>query len=222
MKMKIAPSVMCADLMELGNDLRELTEAGVEYFHWDIMDGEFVPNFSMSPDIIKAARQVTDVLFDVHLMIQQPERYVQLFAEAGADIIAVHVEATTHLHRTLQRIKETGAKAAVALNPATPLSTIEYILEDVDMVVIMTVNPGFAGQKLIPATLEKIMQLRRILDNKGVTNIDIQVDGNVSFENAVKMKSNGANVFVAGTSSVFKKGLTLKEGVAKMREYLAE
>jgi ribulose-phosphate 3-epimerase len=222
MKMKIAPSVMCANLMELGNDLRELTEVGVEYFHWDIMDGEFVPNFSMSPDIIKAARQVTDVPFDVHLMIQQPERYVQLFAEAGADIIAVHVEATTHLHRTLQRIKETGAKAAVALNPATPLSTIEYILEDVDMVVIMTVNPGFAGQKLIPATLEKIMQLRRILDNKGVTNIDIQVDGNVSFENAVKMKSNGANVFVAGTSSVFKKGLTLKEGVAKMREYLAE
>lgn len=213
----VSPSMMCADALNLGADAVQLDHAGVQYFHYDIMDGDFVPNFMLGPDVIKAVRKVSGVPADIHLMVNHPERHLHLLDLRAGDIVAVHQESTIHLQRTLAAIKATGAKAAVALNPATPLCTLEDVLDDIDMVVIMTVNPGFAGQKLVPATLPKITRLRRMLDEKGLSHVRIEVDGNVSFENAVKMRAAGADLFVAGTSAVFREG-GIEQNMQKLLE----
>lgn len=202
----VSPSMMCADALNLGADAVALEKAGVQYFHYDVMDGDFVPNFMLGPDVIKAVRKVSKVPADIHLMVKNPERHLHLFDLRAGDVVSVHQESTIHLQRTLAAIRQTGAQAAVALNPATPLCTIEDVLPDIDMVLLMTVNPGFAGQKLVPQTLVKITRLRKMLDESGYPHVRIEVDGNVSFENAVKMRAAGADLFVAGTSAVFREG----------------
>ena len=202
----VSPSMMCADALNLGADAVALEKAGVQYFHYDVMDGDFVPNFMLGPDVIKAVRKVSKVPADIHLMVKNPERHLHLFDLRAGDVVSVHQESTIHLPRTLAAIRQTGAQAAVALNPATPLCTIEDVLPDIDMVLLMTVNPGFAGQKLVPQTLAKITRLRKMLDESGYPHVRIEVDGNVSFENAVKMRAAGADLFVAGTSAVFREG----------------
>ncbi len=196
---------MCADLLNLAEQVRYLEEGGADYLHFDIMDGHFVPNFTFGPDILKAVDKISTLTKDVHLMIENPELYIQMFVDAGGDILTVHVEACTHLHRTLSQIREKGAKAAVALNPATPLESIEYVLEDVDMVLIMTVNPGFAGQRFIPAMVEKVEELSKLVEERGL-NIDIEVDGNINERTIKLLKAAGANVFVGGSSSIFQPG----------------
>lgn len=214
---KISASLMCADFLNLGKVIEELELAKVELLHFDIMDGHFVPNFTMGPDILKSIRGKTDIPFDTHLMVYEPEKYINAFVEAGSDIIVIHTEACKHLHRTIELIKNAGALAGVAVNPATPLSALDYILEDIYMVLIMAVDPGFAGQKMIPNSLRKIKELSDRIKSAGL-DVHIQVDGNVSFENAPKMVSAGADILVAGTSSVFKKGMTISDGVKTLRE----
>lgn len=202
MMYKLSPSILSADMGNLAEDIKKITEAGTQYIHVDVMDGMFVPNISFGFPILKAVRKVTDKVLDVHLMIADPDRYIDAFYEAGADIICVHAEACTHLHRTVQHIKQLGAKAAVALNPATPLSVLDYVLEDLDMVLIMSVNPGFGGQKFIPSSIKKIKELRSILEERGLEHIELEVDGGVTLDNLEEIKEAGANVFVAG-SAVF-------------------
>jgi len=207
---------MCADLCNIERDVRALEEAGVDWLHFDIMDGRFVPNITLGPDFVRAVRAVSDLPLDVHLMVEEPERYLPEFLEAGSDILAIHVEATRHVRTTLRAIREAGARAGLCLNPATPLDAVEYAADLVDMLVIMTVDPGFAGQKLIPSTLPKIAAAKKLVNAHG-REAEIQVDGNVSFEHAPKMVAQGATVLVAGTSSVFQKGLTIEQGVQRLR-----
>lgn len=202
MMYKLSPSILSADMGNLAEDIKTITEAGTQYIHVDVMDGMFVPNISFGFPILKAVRKMTDKVLDVHLMIADPDRYIDAFYEAGADIICVHAEACTHLHRTVQHIKQLGAKAAVALNPATPLSVLDYVLEDLDMVLVMSVNPGFGGQKFIPSSIRKIKELRSMLDERGLDHIELEVDGGVTLDNLREIKEAGANVFVAG-SAVF-------------------
>lgn len=213
---RICASLACADFLHLERDLVALESAGVDYLHIDVMDGCFVPNFALSPDIMRAARRATTLPLDVHLMVARPERYLETFVEAGAGILVVHQEASVHLQRTLSRIRGLGARAGLALNPATSLHTLDYVLEDIDLLLIMTVNPGFAGQKLVPSALQKIADARSMFDARGLAT-DIQVDGNVSFANVPHMASAGANFFVGGTSSIFQPGITISEGVRRLR-----
>lgn len=218
---KIAPSLMCIDFADLTGTIRKLEEARVEYLHFDIMDGSFVPNFTLGPDFLRAVRKLSDTPFDIHLMVQQPEKHIDLFDLRPGDLVSVHAESTVHLQRTLQKIKNTGAKACVALNPATPIYALDYVLEDIDAVLIMTVNPGYAGQKLVPATIKKIADTRKYLDLHGRQDIQIEVDGNVSFENAKKMYAMGADIFVAGTSSLFIKGRDILACAEELRNNIA-
>lgn len=199
---KIAPSILSADFSRLGQEIKKAEEGGADLIHLDVMDGKFVPNITIGPPVIKYLRKVTKLPFDVHLMIDEPERYIKEFVDSGADIITVHQEATVHLHRIIQQIKSYGIKAGVALNPSTPLSSIEYVIEDIDMVLIMTVNPGFGGQKFISSMEKKIEKLRDLINEKNL-NIDIEVDGGIKLENADKVVKCGANVLVAG-SAIFK------------------
>jgi ribulose-phosphate 3-epimerase len=215
---KIAPSIMCADFRHLEENIKALEQSGVEYLHFDIMDGSFVPNFTLGPDLMKSVREITDIPFDIHLMISNPENHIHLFDIRPNDIVSVHVESTCHLQRALQKIKDYGAKASVALNPASPLYSIENVLDDIEVVLIMTVNPGFAGQKLVPATIKKIASVKRYLIEKDYRNIEIEVDGNISYENARKTREAGADIFVAGTSSLFIKGVDLSASVEKLRK----
>jgi ribulose-phosphate 3-epimerase len=199
---KLAPSILSADFANLGRDVRALHDAGVDYIHIDIMDGGFVPVITFGSQLVKAIRKYSDKVFDVHLMVNNPDAHIKNFVEAGADIISVHAESCVHLHRTIQCIKNYGLKAGVVLNPSTPLSSIEYILEDVDMVLIMSVNPGYGGQKFIDSAIRKISALREMINSRGL-NTDIEVDGGITFENVQEVIRAGANVIVAG-SSVFK------------------
>ncbi|MBW6511419.1 MAG: ribulose-phosphate 3-epimerase [Desulfuromonadaceae bacterium] len=198
---KIAPSILSADFSRLGEEIKAVEAAGADYIHIDVMDGHFVPNITIGPLIVSAARKVTRLPLDVHLMIANPDRYIPAFAEAGADIIVVHQEATAHLHRTVQLIKSCGKRAGVAINPATPVSTLEVILDDLDLVLVMTVNPGFGGQSFIPSGLEKITALRGEIDRRG-RSIELEVDGGVKVDNIATIAAAGADVFVAG-SAVF-------------------
>ncbi|HPQ67489.1 MAG TPA: ribulose-phosphate 3-epimerase [bacterium] len=198
--MIVAPSILSADFARLGDEVRALADAGADWIHVDVMDGLFVPNITIGQPVVRALRQETDLPLDVHLMIEDPARYVQEFADAGADWITVHVEACKHLHRCLQQIHAAGKKAGVSLNPATPLAMIEHVLDSVDMVLLMSVNPGFGGQQFIPSALEKVQTLRTMLDDVGFDDVHIQVDGGVGPHNARALARAGATVLVAGNA----------------------
>ena len=211
---KISPSILSADFARMGEDTVRLEKAGADLIHVDVMDGAFVPNITFGQPMVAALKKVTSVPLDVHLMIEKPERYVEEFADAGADIITVHAEATTHLQRTLQLIRGKGKKAGVVLNPATSLTALDYVYDDVDMILLMSVNPGFGGQSFIPAVLQKIKDLKKIIDDKKLS-IDIEIDGGVNFKNAAAIKAAGANVLVAG-SAVFGAD-DLQQAISKLR-----
>jgi len=198
---KLAPSILSADFSKLGDEIKLVSNAGCDYIHIDVMDGQFVQNITLGPPIIKSVRKSSDKVFDVHLMIEKPERFITDFVDAGADIITIHQEATVHLHGTIQLIKKQGIKAGVSLNPSTPIETLEYVIEELDMVLIMTVNPGFGGQTFIPGMLDKIKKLVAFREAKGL-NFEIQVDGGVSLNNLKEVLDAGADVVVAG-SAVF-------------------
>jgi ribulose-phosphate 3-epimerase len=198
---KIAPSILSADFAKLGDEIRAIDAGGADYVHVDVMDGHFVPNITIGPLVVDAIRPVTDLPLDVHLMIENPDLYIPEFAKAGADIIVVHAEAATHLHRSIQLIKSLGKKAGVSLNPATSLSALEVILPDIDLALLMTVNPGFGGQSFIETCLPKISALRKMIDALGKP-IELEVDGGVKVDNIEQIAAAGADVFVAG-SAVF-------------------
>ena len=212
---KLAPSILSADFARLLEDVKKVEKAGCEYLHIDVMDGHFVPNITLGPGIVKSLRKDVNMVFDAHLMIENPDNYIKEFADAGCDIIVVHQEACTHLHRTIQNIKSHGIKAGVALNPATPIETIKYVLQDVDMVLLMSVNPGFGGQSYIPVVTEKRKELKALIDKMNL-DIDIEVDGGVKPSNIAEVVNAGANVIVAG-SAIFNAG-NIDEAVKSLRE----
>ena len=216
-KKQISPSVMCADFMNLAECIKDFERNGIEYLHVDIMDGHFVPNFTLGTDFCKILKRESSIPLDIHLMVECPEDKLSWFDFGEGDYVAVHYESTCHLQRCLALIKARGAKTMVAINPATPIEVLRWVLPDLDAVLLMTVNPGFAGQKLVPQCIEKIKELRRYLDENGYGSVEIEVDGNVSFENARLMSDAGADIFVAGTSSLFKVGVPMDESVKKMR-----
>jgi ribulose-phosphate 3-epimerase len=217
-KVKLGASVACANMARLEDDLRQLSGSGIDSLHIDIMDGRFVNNFALDFSIMEAIGRIVDLPLDCHLMIEEPDRYIGHAAARGAEYIAIHYEATRHAQKALQQIRETGAKAAIALNPATPVHCLEYILDDIDVVTIMTVNPGAAGQRLIPAMLRKIGDTRRMLDAAGYPSVEIQVDGNVSFAHIPAMVEAGATMLVGGTSSVFHKDYSIPDAVHAVRQ----
>ena len=212
---KLAPSILSADFARLLEDVKKVEKAGCEYLHIDVMDGHFVPNITLGPGIVKSLRKDVNMVFDAHLMIENPDNYIKEFADAGCDIIVVHQEACTHLHRTIQNIKSHGIKAGVALNPATPIETIKYVLQDVDMVLLMSVNPGFGGQSYIPVVTEKIKELKALIDEMNL-DIDIEVDGGVKPSNIAEVVNAGANVIVAG-SAIFNAG-NIDKAVKSLKE----
>ncbi len=218
-KIKLAPSILSADFSRLGEQVEEVARAGADYIHLDVMDGHFVPNISFGPAVVEAVRGVTKMPLDVHLMISKPENYVARFAESGADIITVHVEACLHLHRTVQQIKDLKVKAGVALNPATPLISIEEILPMVDLVLLMSVNPGFGGQKFIPESFGKIRALREALDENRL-KAEIEVDGGIGPENIAAIVNAGARVIVAG-AAVFNNKESATRALLRLRKAAA-
>jgi ribulose-phosphate 3-epimerase len=218
---KVSPSLMCADLGHLEDSLRQLEAAGADMLHIDLADGHFVPNLLLGPDLVRWLRPLTALPLDVHLMVENPDCYVERMAEIGVDFLAVHAEACRHLDRTLTQIGEHGMQAGVALNPATPLAACEYVLERLDFVLLMTVNPGFAGQKLVASAIRRIHDCRALLDRHG-RKIPIMVDGNVSFEHIPRMVAAGADILVAGTSSWFSRGASLAVNVQQTQQAIAE
>ena len=212
---KLAPSILSADFATLLEDVNKVEKAGCEYLHIDVMDGHFVPNITLGPAIVKSLRKDVNMVFDTHLMIENPDDYIKDFVDAGSDLIVVHAEACRHLHRTIQNIKSYNVKAGVALNPATSIESIKHIIEDVDMVLIMTVNPGFGGQSFIESMLEKIKELKQLIDDKNL-NVDIQVDGGIKPDNIHKVVEAGANIIVAG-SAIFNSE-NIEETVSLMRK----
>ena len=214
-QIKLAPSILSADFARLGEQIAEVAKAGADYIHIDVMDGHFVPNITIGAPVVACIRPLTSLPLDVHLMIEHPERYIPDFANSGADIITVHVEACPHLYRTIQSIKELQVKAGVSLNPATPLSSIEEIMHLVDLILIMSVNPGFGGQSFIPATLPKIANARKMLDDRKL-NAELEVDGGVTVDNTLSIVKAGANVLVAG-NSIFRAKEGIKQALQKIR-----
>lgn len=219
-RIRIAPSVMCADLCNLEKDIQGLEKSGIDLLHFDLMDAHFVPNMPIGLTLIQQLRQKTDCDFDIHLMVEDNDFFVNAVANIGVQQIAVHAESATHLDRTLSVIQEYDIKAGVALNPATPLSAISYVIDRLDFVLIMTVNPGFAGQKIVPATLQKISDCKAFLDKYGV-NLPIEVDGNVSFENIPKMVAAGADILVGGSSSVFHTTGSRAENIQRIHQAIS-
>jgi ribulose-phosphate 3-epimerase len=215
----IAPSILSADFSKLGAEIKSVEDAGADWIHVDVMDGHFVPNITIGPLIVEAARRATSLPLDVHLMIENPERYIADFAKAGADLISVQVEACIHLNRTIQMIKESGLRAGVVLNPSTPLSDIEWILEDIDFIMIMSVNPGFGGQSFIPSSLDKISALRRMIQDRGLATL-IEIDGGVNEKTIKNISDAGADVFVAG-SAIFK-SIDYQKTISKFRALIGK
>ncbi|RKG68098.1 ribulose-phosphate 3-epimerase [Corallococcus sp. CA054B] len=196
---RISPSLLSCDFSRLGEEVRAIEAAGADWVHVDVMDGRFVPNLTLGPVIVEAIKRVATKPLDVHLMIVEPEKYVEAFVKAGADVLTVHQEVSPHLHRTLQSIRQAGAKPSVVLNPGTPLSAIEEVLGDVDMVLLMSVNPGFGGQSFIESTVDKVRRLRAMLDARGLKDVDIEVDGGINAQTAKRVVDAGATVLVAGS-----------------------
>ena len=220
-KVLIAPSLMCADMGYVAEEIRRLEETGCEWLHFDIMDAHFVPNMPLGLRLLEDVRKLTDLPFDVHLMVQDHDFFINLIAPIGVEYVSVQVESAVHLDRTLQLVKSGGAKAGAALNPATPLSALDYVVGHLDYVLIMTVNPGYAGQTLVPSALRKIADARAYLLEQGL-DIPIQVDGNVSFEHIPRMVAAGADVLVAGSSSVYHKDGSRQENVSRVRECIVQ
>jgi ribulose-phosphate 3-epimerase len=219
MSIKIAPSILSADFARLGEQVQEAVDAGVGYIHIDVMDGHFVPNLSFGALVVEAVKPITSaagVVLDVHLMIERPEALIPDFIRAGADNITVHVETCPHLHRTIHQIKEGGINAGVTLNPATPLSTLEEILPEVDLILVMSVNPGFGGQSYILTSTQKLAKLRHMLDERGLTHVEIEVDGGISVENASEVTEAGATILVAG-SAIFNDRGSIAENINALR-----
>jgi len=216
---RIAPSILSADFSKLGEEVREVEACGADLIHCDVMDGHFVPNITIGPMVIKALSKVTKLPLDVHLMIEKPERYIKEFIEAGSKMLTIHVEATTHLQRHIQHIKEQGVKAGVSLNPSTPLEALDYILSEADFVLIMTVNPGFGGQKFLRSMLPKIKQLRKMINEKGLS-AEIEVDGGIGVENIKDASQAGADIFVAG-NAIFGSG-DYRKTIKEMRKKIED
>ena len=216
---KIAPSILSADFTRLGEEIQDVEKAGADYIHIDVMDGHFVPNITIGPMIVKAAKRVAKAPLDVHLMISNPDEFIDEFADAGADIISVHTETLNHLHRTIQHIRARGVSPGVSLNPATPLNILEYILDEVGMVLLMTVNPGFGGQKFIHQVLPKIERVREMIDKRGL-NTEIEVDGGITPENIGRVSSAGADVFVAGSAVFYSNNY--KNTISLMKERMVQ
>jgi len=217
-QIKLAPSILSANFARLGEQVAEAAKAGADYIHVDVMDGCFVPNITIGAPVVAAIHRFTDLPLDVHLMIEAPERQINQFADAGADIITVHIEACLHIHHTVQAIKELGVKAGVALNPGTPIDTLKEVLSTLDLVLVMTVNPGFGGQTFIEAMLDKVADLRAELDKNGLAT-ELEVDGGINAELAPRVVSAGARVLVAG-AAVFNSGQTIEEALRKIRASL--
>ncbi len=214
---KIAPSILSADFSRLGEEIRAVEDAGADMIHVDVMDGHFVPNLTIGPPVVASIRKIARVPLDVHLMIEDPDRYIRSFAEAGSDIITVHAEAAAHLHRTLHLIRELGARAGVSVNPATPLSAVEEVLGDMDLILVMTVNPGFGGQTFIESMLPKIQKARRMLDDRSL-DVILEVDGGITLGNIGAVKEAGADLFVAGSAIFLSENYG--ETIGKMRTIL--
>ncbi|WP_159721501.1 ribulose-phosphate 3-epimerase [Enterococcus sp. CSURQ0835] len=217
--LQIGPSLMCTDLGNVKGDLKELDAAGVDFYHIDIMDGIFVNNFTLGPDFVQKVRDLTEKPLDIHLMVENPERFIDLFHQVGSDMIAIHAEATRNLQGTLTKIKSLGMKAGVAINPSTPLDVLDYVYSVTDYVVLMTVNPGFAGQKFIPDMYEKIAQLKAEIDKRGL-QIEIEVDGNIGAATIPQCIAQGATRFIGGSSSIYNPKFTLTDNVKATKELL--
>ena len=220
MTKKLSASLMCADLMNLQKSVEELKNAGIEYLHIDIMDGSFVPNITLGFDLINAIKAVTDIPLDIHMMVNEPSKFFDMMKLDENDIICVHYESDIHIHRVLSQIKAKGCKVGLAINPQTPLESVKYLTDYIDMLLVMTVSPGFAGQKLFAAAERKVADARKLLDDAGLKDMPIEVDGNISIENGRKLSACGADIFVLGTSSLFLKDKELSQAAQDVRSAL--